>query len=175
MFRNATIRTALTVTIAGYEAALVFVIATSVAGLKTANAALEKMYAEETVASRHLAASGEAILQVRVDLGAYETFVAQGKPTDAVLAGVHAGLADSGRELAAYLTQPPSDDVEKGLADTLRARREKLMKQVLAPEIAALDQNDFITFRTTERQAPEAVFSDYKSAQLALENVQMQQ
>ncbi|MDH6153272.1 methyl-accepting chemotaxis protein-1 (serine sensor receptor) [Paraburkholderia sp. WSM4179] len=175
MFRNATIRTALTVTIAGYTAALVFVIATSVAGLKTANAALEKMYTEETIALRHLAASGEAILQVRVDLGAYETFVAQGKPTDAVLAGVHAGLADSDRELAAYLTQPPSDDVEKGLADALRARREQLMKQVLAPEVAAIDQSDFITFRTTEPQAPDAVFSDYNSAQLALENVQMQQ
>lgn len=175
MFRNTTIRTALTVTIACYTAALVFVIATSVAGLKTANAALEKMYTEETVALRHLTASGEAILQVRVDLGAYETLVAQGKPTDAVLARVHAGLADSDRELAAYLTQSPSDGVEKGLADALRARREQLMKQVLAPEVAALDQNDFITFRTTERQAPDAVFSDYKSAQLALENVQAQQ
>ncbi|TDY16660.1 HAMP domain-containing protein [Paraburkholderia sp. BL6665CI2N2] len=175
MFRNTTIRTALTVTVAGYTAALVFVIAASVAGLKTANAALEKMYSEETVALRHLTASGEAILQVRVDLGAYETLVAQGKPTDAVLARVHAGLADSDRELAAYLMQPPSDSVEKGLADALRARREQLMKQVLAPEVAALDQNDFITFRTTERQAPEAVFSDYKGAQLALENVQVQQ
>ncbi|SEA04060.1 methyl-accepting chemotaxis protein [Paraburkholderia sartisoli] len=175
MFRNTTIRLALTVTIAGYTAALVFVIATSVVGLKTANAALEKMYTEETVALRHLAASGEAILQARVDLGAYETLVAQGKPTDAVLARVHAGLADSDREFAAYLTQPPADDVEKGLADALRARREQLMKQVLAPEVAALDQNDFITFRTTERQAPDTVFSDYKSAQLALENVQLQQ
>lgn len=48
--RNATIRTALIVTIAGYTAALVFVIAASVAGLKTTNAALEKMYAEEAVA-----------------------------------------------------------------------------------------------------------------------------
>ncbi|CAG4918083.1 methyl-accepting chemotaxis protein [Paraburkholderia gardini] len=175
MFRNTSIRVALTVTIAGYTAALVFVIATSVAGLKAANAALEKMYTEETVALRHLAASGEAILQVRVDLGAYETLIAQGKPTEAVLARVHTGLADSDRELAAYLSQPPSDDVEKGLADALRARREQLMKQVLAPEVAALDQNDFITFRTTERQAPEAVFSDYKSAQRALENAQLQQ
>jgi methyl-accepting chemotaxis protein len=174
MFRNTTIRTALTVTIAGYTAALVFVIATSVAGLRTANAALEKMYTEETVALRHLAASGEAILQVRVDLGAYETLVAQGKPTDAALARVHAGLADSDRELAGYLTESPPDGVEKSLANALRARREQLMKQVLAPEVAALDQNDFITFRTTERQAPEAVFSDYKSAQLALENVQVQ-
>jgi methyl-accepting chemotaxis protein len=175
MFRNTTIRTALTVTIAGYTAAMMFVIATSVAGLKTANTALEKMYTEETVALRHLAASDEAILQVRVDLGAYETLVAQGKSTDAVLARIHAGLANSDRELGAYLTQPPSDAVEKGLADALRARREQLMKQVLAPEVAALDQNDFITFRTTERQAPEALFSDYKRAELALENAQVQQ
>ncbi|MBC8746541.1 MULTISPECIES: methyl-accepting chemotaxis protein [Paraburkholderia] len=174
MFNNTTIRTALTVTIAGYTAALMFVIAISVAGLKTTNAALEKMFSEETVAMRHIAASGEALLNVRVDLGAYETLVAQGKPTDAVLARVHAGLADSDRELAAYLTQPASNDDEKALTDALRAKREQLMKQVLLPEVAALDQNDFITFRTTERQAPDAMFSDYKRAETALQNLQMQ-
>ncbi|SIT43829.1 Methyl-accepting chemotaxis aspartate transducer [Paraburkholderia ribeironis] len=174
MFSNTTIRTALTVTIVGYTAALMFVIVISVAGLKTSNAALEKMYSEETVAIRHIAASGEALLNVRVDLGAYETLVAQGKPTDAVLARVHAGLADSDRELAAYLTQPPSNDDEKALTDALRAKREQLMKQVLLPEVTALDQNDFITFRTAERQAPDAVFSDYKRAELALENFQVQ-
>ena len=92
-----------------------------------------------------------------------------------MLARVHTGLADSERDLAAYLTRPPSDDVEKRLADALRARRAQLMNQVLAPEVAALDRNDFTVFRTTARQAPEAVFSDYKSAELALENVQMQQ
>ncbi len=116
MFRNTAIRTALAVTIGGYTADLVFVIAASVTGLKTANAALEKIYSEETVALRQLTASGTVILQVRVDLGAYETLVAQEQPTDAVLARVHAGLADGDRELAAYLTQPPSDSVEKGLA-----------------------------------------------------------
>ncbi|NUX55522.1 methyl-accepting chemotaxis protein [Paraburkholderia youngii] len=173
MFSNTSIRTALTVTIAGYTAALMFVIAISVAGLKTTNEALEKMYTEQTVAMRHLAASGEALLNVRVDLGAYETLVAQGKPTDAVLARVHAGLADSDRELAAYFAQPASDDDEKALTDTLRAKREQLLKQVLLPEVTALDQNDFITFRSTERQAPDAVFSDYKHAESALENFQM--
>jgi methyl-accepting chemotaxis protein len=46
---------------------------------------------------------------------------------------------------------------------------------VLTPEVAALDQNDFITFRTTERSAPDVVFSNYQSAQLALVNAQTQQ
>ncbi|MEZ2311521.1 hypothetical protein AB6809_33325 [Paraburkholderia sp. RCC_158] len=68
-----------------------------------------------------------------------------------------------------------SDDAKKGLADALRARREQLMKQALAREVAALDPNDFITFRTTERHAPDEVFSNYKSTQLALENVQVRQ
>ncbi|WP_051377389.1 methyl-accepting chemotaxis protein [Paraburkholderia dilworthii] len=45
----------------------------------------------------------------------------------------------------------------------------------MAPAVAALDQNDFITFRTAERQAREALSSDYKSALLALKNVQVQQ
>lgn len=175
MFRNTTIRTALTITIAAYTAALMLVIATSIGGLETANTALDRMYSEETAALRHLTASSEALLQVRVDLGTYETLVAQGKPTDAVLARVHAEQTGSNRELAAYAAQPPSNEIEKKLADALRAKRELLMKQALAPEIAALDQNDFISFRTTQRQAPDTLFSDYGSAALALEDFQAQQ
>ncbi|MFL9959326.1 Tar ligand binding domain-containing protein [Paraburkholderia nemoris] len=44
MFSNTSIRTALTITIAGYTAALMLVIATSIAGLETANTALDRMY-----------------------------------------------------------------------------------------------------------------------------------
>ncbi|CAE6839289.1 methyl-accepting chemotaxis protein [Paraburkholderia haematera] len=175
MFRNTTIRVALTITIAGYTAALMLVIATSIAGLKAANTALDRMYREETASLRHLAASSDALLQVRVDLGAYETLVAQGKPTDAVLARVHAEQTSSDRELAGYAAQPPSNEAERKLADALRARREQLMKQALAPEIAALDQNDFMSFRTTQRQAPDTLFSDYRSAELALEDFQAEQ
>lgn len=175
MFRNITIRTALTITIAGYTAALMLVIATSIAGLATTNTALDRMYSDETTALRHLSASSEALLQVRVDLGAYETLVAQGKPTDAVLARVHAEQTASDRELAAYAAQPPSSEVERKLADTLRVKRELLMKQALAPEIAALDQNDFMSFRTTQRQAPDTLFSDYRRAVLALEDFQAEQ
>src|SRR6202011_3676822 len=130
----------------------------------------DKMYSEETAALRHLTASSEGLLQVRVDLGAYETLVTQGKPTDAVLARVHAELAGSDREPAAYAAQPPSNNVERALANALRAKREQLMKQALAPEIAALDQNDFMSFRTTQRKALDTVFSDYRRATLALED-----
>ncbi|MFL9868511.1 methyl-accepting chemotaxis protein [Paraburkholderia fungorum] len=175
MFRDTTIRTALTITIAGYTAALMLVIATSIAGLATANTALDRMYRDETAALRHLSASSEALLQVRVDLGAYETLVAQGRPTDAVLARVHAGQTSSDRELAAYAAHPPSNEVERKLADVLRAKREQLMKQALAPETTALDQNDFMSFRTTQRQAPDTLFSDYRSAELALEDFQAEQ
>jgi len=131
------------ITIVAYTAALMLVIATSITGLKTANTALDKMYSEETAALRHLTASSEGLLQVRVDLGAYEALVTQGKSTDAVLARVHAELAGSDRELAAYAAQPPSNGVEMALANALRAKREQLMKQALAPEIAALDQKLF--------------------------------
>ena len=174
MFRNATVRVALTMTIAGFTAALMLVIAASIAGLQSANHALERMYTEETAALRHLAASSEALQQVRVDLGAYEALVAQGKPTAPVLARVHAELADSNRELAGYTAQQRSSDAEKVLADTLQAKRDRLLKEALMPEIAALDQDDFMTFRTTERQAPDAVFADFKQASLALEDFQVQ-
>ena len=175
MFRNATIRVALTITIVGYTATLMLVIAASIAGLKTANTALDKMYSEETAALRHLTASSEALLQVRVDLGAYEALVTQGKSTDAVLARVHAELADSARELAAYEARPRSDEAETVLANALRTKRALLMKQVLTPEITALDQNDFMSFRMTQRKAPDTVFNDYRGAALALEEFQVAQ
>ncbi|RKE38365.1 methyl-accepting chemotaxis sensory transducer with TarH sensor [Paraburkholderia sp. BL23I1N1] len=175
MFRNTSIRTALTITIAGYTAALMLVIATSIWGLETANTALDRMYSDETTALRHLSASGEALQQMRVDLGAYETLVTQGKPTDAALARVHAEQTASDRELAAYAAQPPSNELEKKLTDALRVKRELLMKQALTPEIAALDQNDFMSFRTTERQAPDTLFADYRNAALALEDFQAEQ
>ncbi|HKT65844.1 methyl-accepting chemotaxis protein [Burkholderia sp. 22313] len=175
MFRDTTIRTALTITICGYTAALMIVIATSISGLNAANTALDKMYREETASLRHLSASSDALLQVRVDLGAYETLVAQGKSTDAVLARVHAEQTSSDRELAAYAARPPSNEGERKLANALRAKREQLMKQALSPEIAALDQNDFMSFRTTQRQAPDTLFSDYRSAELALVDFQAEQ
>nr|WP_274389529.1 methyl-accepting chemotaxis protein [Paraburkholderia tagetis] len=175
VLRNATVRMALTLTIAGLTTSLMLVIVASIAGLQAANRALEKMYSEETAVLQQLTASDEALLQVRVDLGAYETLVAQGEPTAPVLARVHAELADSNRELAAgYTVLNRVGDAEKALADTLHARRDKVVNDVLTPEIAALDQDDFMTFRTKERQAPETVFSDYKRAALALEDFQIQ-
>ncbi|HKT98901.1 MAG TPA: methyl-accepting chemotaxis protein [Paraburkholderia sp.] len=174
MFRNATVRMALTLTIAGLTTSLMLVIAASIAGLQSANRALEKMYSEETTALQHLSASSEGLLQVRVDLGAYETLVAQGKPTAPVLARVHAKLAESNRELAGLAQLSRASDAGKALASALYARRDKLLSDVLTPEIAALDQDDFMTFRTTERQAPETVFSDYRRAARALEDFQIQ-
>ncbi|WP_408450506.1 methyl-accepting chemotaxis protein [Paraburkholderia sediminicola] len=112
---------------------------------------------------------------MRVDLGTYETLVAQGKPTDAVLARVHTGQTDRNRELASYAAQPPSNEVERRLTDALRAKRERLMKQALAPEISALDQNDFMSFRTMQRQASDTLFSDYRNAARALEDFQAEQ
>ncbi|MBU6488798.1 MAG: Tar ligand binding domain-containing protein, partial [Burkholderiales bacterium] len=147
----ANIRAALTVTVVGYTGVLVLVIAASVAGLRSANAALEKMHSGETAALTALADSTDNLLQARVDLGSYETLVAQGKPTAPTLErGMHA--------LAAYAQLPVSNDTEASLAKTLRAARGTLIKQAIAPEISALDQDDFASFRMIERQAPETLF-----------------
>jgi methyl-accepting chemotaxis protein len=166
------IRAALTSTVCGYTGVLLLVIAASVTGLKSANTALDTMYSGETAALTHLAASTENLLQARVDLGAYETLVAQGKETGPVLERVHAALSASERELAAYGALPGSGEAEAALANALRAARAKLMKDALGPQVAALDQNDFATFRMIERQAPDTLFSDYKQAARQLEAFQ---
>ena len=172
--RIANVRAALTATVAGYTGALVVVIAASVVGLSSANLALEKMYSGETAALTHLAESTASLLQARVDLGSYETLVAQGKPTDATLASVHAALSASDHELAAYNGLSASSDAEAVLANALRAARANMMKLVIAPEVAALDQEDFASFRTIERQAPDALFMAYKQAAQRLMDFQVQ-
>jgi len=174
MIRIANVRAALTATVAGYTGALGVVIAASVVGLSSANLALEKMYSGETAALTHLAESTASLLQARVDLGSYETLVAQGKPTDSALASVHAMLAASDRDLAAYNRLSVSGDAEAALANALRAARASLIKQVIAPEVAALDQDDFASFRTIERQAPDALFVNYKQAAQRLMDFQVQ-
>ncbi|HVW48985.1 MAG TPA: methyl-accepting chemotaxis protein [Trinickia sp.] len=174
MLRIANIRVALTATVLGYTSVLVLVIAASVAGLKSANVALEKMYSGETAALTALADSTDNLLQARVDLGSYETLVAQGKSTGPTLARVHAALAASDHALAGYGELPVASDTEASLGTALRATRGTLMKQVIAPEVSALDQDDFASFRMIERQAPEALFADYKQAARQLMNFQVQ-
>ncbi|MBK3786846.1 hypothetical protein G3A43_42470 [Paraburkholderia aspalathi] len=80
-------------------------IAASIAGLDTANAALDTIYREKRAALRHhcqqrSALAGACRSSVR------ETLVAQRAPTDAVPARMHAELGGSERELAAYIVQP---------------------------------------------------------------------
>lgn len=174
MMRISNVRAALTATVVGYTGALVIVIAASVVGLGSANRALEKMYSGETAALTHLAESTANLLQARVDLGSYETLVAQGKPTDSTLASVHAALGASDRDIAAYNALPLSGDAETALANALRTARANLIKQVIAPEVAALDQDDFASFRTIERQAPDALFAGYKQAAQRLMDFQVQ-
>jgi methyl-accepting chemotaxis protein-1 (serine sensor receptor) len=173
MARITNVRAALSATVAGYTGALILVIAASVVGLRSANVALEKMHSAETAALTHLAETSANLLQARVDLGSYETLVAQGKPTESTLANIHAALAASDRALEAYSALPVSGDAEASLANALRTARANLIKQVIAPEIAALDQDDFASFRTIERHAPEAIFSDYKQAAQRLMDFQV--
>lgn len=174
MVKATNIRAALTLTILGYTGALVFVIAASIAVLQSANVAFEKMYHGETAALTALADSTDNLSQARIDLGAYETLVAQGKPTAPTLERVHAALAASDRALATFATLPLSNDAEASLAAALRAARGKLMKEVIAPEVSALDQDDFSSFRMIERQAPETIFTAYKQAARQLMDFQVQ-
>ncbi|WP_206951844.1 methyl-accepting chemotaxis protein [Trinickia acidisoli] len=174
MVRTTNIRVALTATVLGYTGALVLVIAASVAVLNSADAAFERMYNGETAALTSLADSTDNLLQARVELGSYETLVAQGKPTAPTLARIHAALASSDRALATFSALPVSDDTEASLADALRAARGKLLKQVIAPEVSALDQDDFASFRMIEQQAPETIFTDYKQAAQQLMDFQVQ-
>lgn len=175
MLRMSNIRAALTATVVGYTGALVLVIAASIAGLKSANHALERMYSAQTAALIALADSSENLLQARVDLGGYETLVAQGKPTAPTLERVHAALAASGRALAAYIALSPEHETEASLADALRTARAKLLQQVIAPEVSALDQDDFASFRMIERQAPEALFANYKQSARQLMDFQVRE
>ncbi len=85
MLKNFTIRRGLTITIAGYTAALVVVLLAAVACLRQSNQALEQMYTTDTVALTHLKTSSERLLQVRLSLGSFETLFMLGKAGDDLL------------------------------------------------------------------------------------------
>ncbi len=172
MLKNFTIRRGLTLTIAGYTAALLVVLCAAVACLRQGNQALEQMYATDTVALTHLKTSSERLLQVRLALANFETAFTLGKASDDLLPNARKRLAVSGDEFNAYLSKP-RDAQEDALAESVKTARAALVAQALNAEFESLEQNNFSTFHTLQVQTADGLYAAYDHAMSALESFQI--
>jgi methyl-accepting chemotaxis protein-1 (serine sensor receptor) len=172
MLKNFTIRRGLTITIAGYTAALVVVLLAAVACLRQSSQALEQMYTTDTVALTHLKTSSERLLQVRLSLGSFETLFMMGKAGDDLLPNARKTLKVSDDEFNAYLAKP-RDAQEEPLAQAAKTTRDALIKKAIDLEFNALSQNDFTTFRTLQVQTADGLYAAYDHAMSALEAFQI--
>ncbi|MBC8752085.1 MULTISPECIES: methyl-accepting chemotaxis protein [Paraburkholderia] len=170
MFKNLTIRTGLSVTIAVYTIALLASILTAAVGVHRRDVELEQMYSNDTVALVDLKASAERLLQARLALNDVETSRRVGGNAEQVLSNARKMLDESEVLLSTGLSGHPVDGNERALADTLRLKRDALLTRVIAPQIAALEQNDILTSHAIQAQAGNAAYADYRNASGALES-----
>lgn len=103
MFKNLTIRTWLSVTIAIYTLVLLALILVTLVGIHRRDVELEEMYSTDTITLVDLKACAERLLQARVALGDAETVRLLGNDTQPALAKVRKLLADNQTQLATIL------------------------------------------------------------------------
>lgn len=174
MLKKITIRGGLAATIVSYTLLLILVIVAGIAGLYSSNTALREMYRDDTASLLHLKTSSERLLLLRGGLGEVEQLVSAGKPAGQEIKRLHALLAESNRELDAYRGLHKLDAAEKPLLDAMQVKREQLLKQVFQLALKQLDEDNFVDFLSTQREASASLFADYQAALTALEEYQVQ-
>ncbi len=168
-----TIRSGLAATIAGYTLLLVLVIAAATWCIYAGNASLKAMYLDDTAALLHLKTSSERMLVLRGGFREMEQIISAGQDAKPQLERLHQLLSQSDEELDAYRRLHEPDAAEKSLLETLQARRQALLDQVLRRSLSQLDADNMIDFLATQREAPVALFTAYEEAIEALEAFQV--
>ncbi|MCI0150777.1 Tar ligand binding domain-containing protein [Paraburkholderia sediminicola] len=169
MFKNITIRTGLSVTIASYTLALLIAILAAVVGVHRRDADLEEMYSKDTVVLIDLKASVECLLQARLALSQAETLGRLGDNPAPAIANAGKLLEDSRLLVTTVLARQPTAGAERTLSDALRRKHEALVTDVIVRQIAALEQRDFPTYHLIQEQTADARYADYRNASAALE------
>ncbi|WP_156132218.1 hypothetical protein [Paraburkholderia terrae] len=73
-----------------------------------------------------------------------------------VLARMHVKVVASKRELAGCTAPATFERSREALGCLLHAKRNCILNELLTPDVAARDQDDFMNIRTTTRRAPDA-------------------
>jgi methyl-accepting chemotaxis protein-1 (serine sensor receptor) len=169
MFKNLTIRTGLSITIASYTLVLLASITAAVVGVHRRNVELEEMYSKDTVALVALETGVERLLQPQLALGEAETIGRLGDDPAPALAKARKLLGDSRARLTPLFARQPTEGDERTLSDALRQKHEALVTNVIKRQIAALERRDFQTFRAIHEPTADALYTDYRKASAALE------
>ncbi|WP_322012357.1 methyl-accepting chemotaxis protein [Paraburkholderia sp. J12] len=169
MLKNISIRGGLTFVIGAFIVFLLIVIGVSYGALKLTNDSLTDIRAGARALSE-LKSSSEMLLQVRLELGGYETRFSVGKATDGMLDHAQRVLTESNQQFHNYSAGPFADAEQTRLAQAVASARTALVDQALEPEYKALVDNDFNTFRTIQGETADRYYADYSKAIGALED-----
>src|ERR1700709_1540128 len=171
LFSHLSLRTSITLVLTVFAALLIAVSALAGVALQTSNAAIEKMYTEDTRSLLKIKSSYEHVMHARVALGSFAALYGLGEVQPALLEGAHGDLRQSDEEGRAYLATASADDTETALRTRFVAARQKYLHDGLEASFDALGKSDFSAYKSLQGAETEALANNFSAQVAALESV----
>jgi methyl-accepting chemotaxis protein-1 (serine sensor receptor) len=165
------LRASITLVLTVFTALLIAVSALAGVALQTSNAAIEKMYTEDTHSLLQIKSSYEHVMHARLALGSFAALYALGDVQPALLEGAHGDLRQSDEEVRAYLATASADDAETALRARFVAARQKYLHDGLEASFEALGKSDFSAYKSLQGAETEALANNFGAQVAALEGV----
>lgn len=170
-FSHISLRTSITLVLTVFAALLIAVSALAGVALQTSNAAIEKMYTEDTRSLLQIKSSYEHVMHARLALGSFAALYGLGDVQPALLEGAHGDLRQSDEEVRAYLATASADDTETALRTRFVAARQKYLRDGLEASFDALGKSDFSAYKSLQGAETEALANNFGAQVAALEGV----
>src|SRR5476651_526650 len=171
LFSHISLRTSITLVLTVFAALLIAVCALAGVALQTSNAAIEKMYTEDTRSLLQIKSSYEHVMHARLTLGSFAALYGLGDVQPALLEGAHGDLRASDDEVRAYLATPSADANETALRERFVAARQKYLHDGLEASFEALGKSDFSAYKSLQGAETEALANNFGAQVAALEGV----
>jgi methyl-accepting chemotaxis protein-1 (serine sensor receptor) len=171
LFGHISLRTSITLVLTVFAALLIAVSALAGVALQTSNAAIEKMYTEDTRSLLQIKSSYEHVMHARLALGSFAALYGLGDVQPALLEGAHGDLRQSDEEVRAYLATASADDTETALRTRFVAARQKYLHDGLEASFEALGKSDFSAYKSLQGAETEALANNFGAQVAALEGV----
>ncbi|PLZ01242.1 methyl-accepting chemotaxis protein [Burkholderia sp. WAC0059] len=176
MLKNLSIRTCLTLMVVFFGVVLLLGAAAGLISLRQSNDSLKQMYTVDTPAVADLEGSAGQLLRLRLAMATYASLADLNDQAGAakVLQRADEYQKHSGELLDSYLSRAGQGENEQRLIGDMRDKREAFLRDGVAPALAALRSGDRNTFEQMQAHKLPALYSDYETAMLALEKLQIE-
>jgi methyl-accepting chemotaxis protein-1 (serine sensor receptor) len=171
LFSHISLRTSITLVLTVFAALLIAVSALAGVALQSSNAAIEKMYTEDTRSLLQIKSSYERVMHARLALGSFAALYGLGDVQPALLEGAHNDLRQSDEEVRSYLATASADDTETALRARFVAARQKYLHDGLEASFDALGKSDFSAYKSLQGAETEALANNFSAQVAALEGV----